>query len=43
MISKENIESAKRVDFPDVLKKMGVELEVNGNGYQLVQHDSLKF
>jgi len=42
MISKENIESAKRGDFPGVLMNLGVELKVNGNGYQLVQHDSLK-
>ena len=42
MISKETIELAKRGDFPDVLMNLGVKLKVNGNGYQLVQHDSLK-
>jgi hypothetical protein len=42
MISKEIIEAAKRVYFPGVLMSLGVELEVNGNRYQLIQHDSLK-
>jgi hypothetical protein len=42
MISKENIDSAKRGDFPGVLMRLGVELKVNGGGYQLAQHDSLK-
>ena len=42
MISKEIIDSAKQVDFPGVLTSLGVELEVNGNGYQSLQHDSLK-
>lgn len=42
MISKQQIEAAKRADLPGVLKGMGIELVSNGKGYHLREHDSLK-
>lgn len=42
MISKKQIETAKRADLPRVLKGMGIELLPNGRGYHFKEHDSLK-
>ncbi len=42
MISKEQIETAKRADLPRVLKGMGIEMVPNGRGYHFKEHDSLK-
>jgi len=42
MISKDQIEMAKRANLPKVLEGMGIELVSNGKGYHLRGHDSLK-
>ncbi|MDM8537122.1 toprim domain-containing protein [Desulfobacterales bacterium HSG17] len=43
MISKDQITAAKKSDLPSILVNLGVNLIRCGNGYQLAEHDSLKF
>jgi hypothetical protein len=42
MIPKYQIEIAKSADLPKVLQSMGIELVANGNGFHMLEHDSLK-
>lgn len=43
MMTKDQIDKAKRANLPCVLQTMGVTLIPEGNGYHLSEHDSLKF